>query len=55
MAGETPWGNDDASWWHYQDQLMQEQEEAERIEECNRRLDEIRDNALERLKELRDE
>lgn len=55
MAGETPWGNDDDSWWHHQDQLMQEQEEAERIEECNRRLDEIRDNALERLKELRDE
>ena len=40
---EIPW-NDDDSWWHHQDQLMQELEEQERIEACNKALAELKDN-----------
>jgi hypothetical protein len=35
---------DDDSWWHHQDQLMQQLEEQERIEACNRALDELKEN-----------
>lgn len=30
--------NDDMSWWHHQDELMQELEEQERIEACNQAI-----------------
>jgi hypothetical protein len=33
-----PWGNDDESWWHQLDLEMQEREEEERIEACNKAL-----------------
>jgi len=39
---ENPW-NDDDSWWHHQDQLMQELEEQERIEACNKALAELKE------------
>jgi hypothetical protein len=34
---------DDDNWWHQQDLEMQEREEQERIEACNRALDELRE------------
>ena len=34
----------DDNWWHQQDLEMQEREEEERIEACNRALDEIKEN-----------
>ncbi len=36
--------NDDDSWWHQQDQEMQQRDEEERIEACNRALDELKEN-----------
>ena len=36
--------NDDDSWWHHQDELMQQLEEQERIDACNRALDELKEN-----------
>lgn len=36
--------DDDMTWWHHQDQLMQELEEQERIEACNRAIDELKEN-----------
>jgi hypothetical protein len=35
--------NDDMTWWHHQDQLMQELEEQERIEACNKALAELKE------------
>jgi hypothetical protein len=35
--------NDDDSWWHHQDQLIQELEEQERIEACNKALAELKE------------
>jgi hypothetical protein len=35
---------DDLTWWHQQDQELQEREEQERIEACNRALDELKEN-----------
>ena len=35
--------NDDDSWWQQQDQEMQQREEQERIEACNRALDELKE------------
>jgi hypothetical protein len=34
---------DDNNWWHQQDLEMQEREEEERIEACNKALDELRE------------
>jgi hypothetical protein len=34
--------NDDMTWWHHQDELMQQLEEQERIDACNRALDELK-------------
>jgi hypothetical protein len=34
--------DDDMTWWHHQDELMQQLEEQERIEACNRALDELK-------------
>jgi hypothetical protein len=34
---------DDNNWWHQQDLEMQEREEQERIEACNKALDELRE------------
>ena len=34
--------NDDLTWWHHQDELMQQLEEQERIDACNRALDELK-------------
>lgn len=34
---------DDDTWWHQQDLEMQEREEQERIEACNRALNELRE------------
>jgi hypothetical protein len=36
--------NDDLTWWHHQDELMQQLEEQERIDACNRALDELKEN-----------
>ena len=36
--------HDDLTWWHQQDQELQEREEQERIEACNRALDELKEN-----------
>jgi len=41
--------DDDMTWWHHQDQLMQELEEQERIEACNKALAEL-DEALAALR-----
>ena len=35
---------DDLTWWHQLDLEMQEREEQERIEACNRALDEPKEN-----------
>ena len=35
---------DDLTWWHQQDLEMQEREEQERIDACNRALDELKEN-----------
>ena len=35
---------DDLIWWHQLDLEMQEREEQERIEACNRALDELKEN-----------
>jgi hypothetical protein len=35
--------NDDDSWWHQQDLEMQQREEQERIEACNRAIDEMKE------------
>jgi hypothetical protein len=35
---------DDLTWWHQQDQELQEREEQERIDACNRALDELKEN-----------
>jgi len=37
-------GDDDLSWWHQQDLEMQELEEMERIEACNKALDELKES-----------
>jgi len=42
MHDDMPWGDDDQSWWHQQDQELQEQEEAERIAKCDTALAELR-------------
>jgi hypothetical protein len=34
--------DDDMTWWHHQDELMQQLEEQERIDACNRALDELK-------------
>ena len=36
-----PWGNDDASWWHQLDLELQEREQQERVDACNRALAEL--------------
>jgi hypothetical protein len=33
--------DDDMTWWHHQDELMQQLEEQERIEACNKALAEL--------------
>ena len=35
---------DDLTWWHQQDQELQEREEQERIDACNRALDELKES-----------
>jgi hypothetical protein len=35
---------DDNNWWHQQDLEMQERDEQERIEACNKALDELRES-----------
>lgn len=40
-------GNDDDSWWHQLDLEMQELEEMERIEACNKALDELKESEHE--------
>ena len=35
---------DDLTWWHQQDLEMQGREEQERIDACNRALDELKEN-----------
>lgn len=44
MESDNPW-NDDDSWWHQQDLEMQECEEQERIEACNKALAELKEYA----------
>jgi hypothetical protein len=36
--------DDDLTWWHHQDELMQQLEEQERIEACNRAIDELKES-----------
>ena len=43
MEPDNVWQDDD-SWWHQQDQELQEREEQERIDACNRALDELKEN-----------
>ena len=43
MERDNVWQDED-SWWHQLDQEMQEREEQERIEACNRALDELKEN-----------
>lgn len=43
MEPDDVWQDDD-SWWHQQDLEMQEREEQERIEACNRALDELKES-----------
>ena len=38
---DNPWQDDD-SWWHHQDELMQQLEEEERIDACNRAIDDVK-------------
>jgi hypothetical protein len=35
---------DNDAWWHQLDLEMQEREELERIEACNQKLDELKEN-----------
>jgi len=39
---------DDLTWWHQQDQELQEREEQERIDACNRALAELKERDDER-------
>ena len=39
----NPWGDDDQSWWHQQDLELQQREEEERIEACNKALAELKE------------
>jgi hypothetical protein len=41
QRSEPAMNDDDMTWWHHQDQLMQELEEQERIEACNKALAEL--------------
>ena len=43
MEPDDVWQDDD-SWWNQQDLEMQEREEQERIDACNRALDELKEN-----------
>lgn len=43
MEPDNVWQDDD-SWWHQQDQELQEREEQERIDACNRALAELKEN-----------
>ena len=40
---------DDLTWWHQQDQELQEREEQERIDACNRALAELKERDDERM------
>jgi hypothetical protein len=40
---ENYWNDDDASWWYQQDLEMQERDEEQRIEACNKALDELKE------------
>jgi hypothetical protein len=44
QRSEPAMHDDDMTWWHHQDELMQQLEEQERIEACNRALDELKEN-----------
>ena len=39
----APWGNDDQSWWHQQDQELEQRDEEERFAACDRALAELDD------------
>jgi hypothetical protein len=41
QRSEPAMHDDDMTWWHHQDQLMQELEEQERIDACNKALAEL--------------
>jgi hypothetical protein len=43
QRSEPAMHDDDLTWWHHQDQLMQELEEQERIEACNKALAELKE------------
>jgi len=45
----NPWGDDDQSWWHQQDLELQQREEEERIEACNKALAELKERIDEGL------
>lgn len=51
MERDNPW-NDDNSWWHQQDLEMQERDEAERIERCDKALAELRTIIDEELQKI---
>ena len=46
---ENHWNDDDANWWNQQDLELQEREEEERIEACNKALDELKERIDEGL------
>jgi hypothetical protein len=41
MHIDNPWGNDDQSWWHQQDQELEQLDEQKRIAACDRALAEL--------------
>jgi len=49
QRSEPAMHDDDMTWWHHQDQLMQELEEQERIEACNKALAELKEREDEGL------
>jgi uncharacterized protein YceH (UPF0502 family) len=40
---ENYWNDDDSSWWYQQDLEMQERDEEQRIEACNKALAELKE------------
>jgi hypothetical protein len=44
QRSERAMHDDDLTWWHHQDELMQQLEEQQRIEACNKAIDELKEN-----------
>lgn len=46
---ENHWNDDDQNWWHQQDLELQERDEEERIEACNKALAALKERIDESL------